>query len=172
MMSKVEVVSRMAALRLHRPVRDQQRARAGIEERARKARQCFRAGLVAGDGVAGGEHHPVGIELELRHLAGGEEAVIEFARLSGKRERQRWLGQSLDLAGDETMGGEIDDAIIGSADARLTVVSLASLRRWMSLAGAPRFCATALSSSAVSGSRGSACASMVRSMPAPCQNSV
>ena len=80
-MSKVEVVSRIAALRFHRPVRDEQRAGAGIEERAGESRQRFRAGLVAGDGVAGGEHHPVRVELELRHLAGGEQAVVGLARL-------------------------------------------------------------------------------------------
>ena len=111
MMSKVEVVSRIAAF-LHRPVRDEERARARIEERARKAGERFRPGLVAGDGVAGGEHHPVGVELELRHFACGEEAVVELARLFRQRERKRRLRQSLDLAGDEPMGGEIDDAVI------------------------------------------------------------
>ena len=115
MRSKVEVVSRVAAFAIDRPVRDQQRARAGIEERARQPRQRFRAGLVARDGIAGGKHHPIGIKLELRHLARGEQAIIELARLLRQRQRQRRLAQSLHLAGHEPMRGKIDDAVIRQA---------------------------------------------------------
>jgi len=41
-------------------MRHQQRPRAGLEERARQSRQRFRARLVARDGIAGGQHDPVG----------------------------------------------------------------------------------------------------------------
>ena len=116
-MSKVDVVSRIAAFDSTAQCETEQRTRAGIEERAGKSRQCLRAGLVAGNGVAGGENDPVGVELELRHLAGGEQAVVEIARLLRQGERKRRLRQSLDLAGDEAVGGEIDDAVIGECGA-------------------------------------------------------
>jgi hypothetical protein len=64
-------------------MRHQQRPRAGLEERARQSRQRFRARLVARDGIAGGQHDPVGIELELRDLACGQQAIVELRRLFG-----------------------------------------------------------------------------------------
>src|SRR4029077_8131803 len=54
------------------PVRDQERARPGVEECPRQARQTVGARLVAGGGIAGGKHHPVRIELECGDLRGGQ----------------------------------------------------------------------------------------------------
>ena len=110
--SKVDVVNRVAA-RGDRPARHQERPRAGIEERSRQARQRFGAGLVTGDGVAGGQHHPVGVGLQLCDFAGGEQPVIEFGLLSRNAQRQRRFGKALDIAGDEPVGGKIYDTVIG-----------------------------------------------------------
>jgi hypothetical protein len=51
-------------------MRDDERSCAGIEECAGKARERFCAGLIFGRCIAGGEDGPIGIELELRNLAG------------------------------------------------------------------------------------------------------
>ena len=66
--------------RIDRPVRDQQRPGARVEKRPREARQCLRTRLVAGDGVAGRQHHPIGIEPQRRDFAGGEQTVVELGR--------------------------------------------------------------------------------------------
>jgi hypothetical protein len=63
-------------------MRHQERPRAGLKERPRRARQRFGAGLGSGDGVAGGQHHPVGVELQLRDFACREQPIVEFGRLS------------------------------------------------------------------------------------------
>jgi hypothetical protein len=94
-------------------VRHQKRARAGIEERARQSRQRFRPRRLARHGVAGRQHHPIGIEFELRHLACGQEAVVAIRRRRRNSERQRRLADALDVAGNEAMGREIDHAVIG-----------------------------------------------------------
>src|SRR5216684_7221474 len=67
--------------RIDRPVRDQQRPGARVEERPRETRQRLRAGLVAGDGVAGRQHYPISIELQLRDFTGGEQTVVELGWL-------------------------------------------------------------------------------------------
>ena len=111
-MSKVEVVSRVAAPMRPTIAIPTAHRRAGIEEGARQARQRLRAGLVAGGGVAGRQHHPVGIELELcTSLAVSRPSSIRGLRRD--RERERRLAQPLHVAGDEPMSGEIDDAVIG-----------------------------------------------------------
>ena len=93
-------------------MRDQQRARTGIEERARQSRQGLGAGLVACDGVAGRQHNPIRIELELGDFTRGEQTVVELRGLIGNGERERGLTQSLDVAGNEAVGGKVDDAVL------------------------------------------------------------
>jgi hypothetical protein len=46
-------------------------ARAPAKKRRRETRQSFGAGLVAGRGVAGGKHGPIGVEFQLRNRARG-----------------------------------------------------------------------------------------------------
>jgi hypothetical protein len=87
MMSNVEVVSRIAALLSTAQCEDEQRTCASIED-ARANLIGFGAGLVAGNGVAGLQHYPVGVELELPYLARGEETVIHIARLLRQRKRE------------------------------------------------------------------------------------
>jgi hypothetical protein len=70
------------------------------------------------DGVPFGRRRPlwprpVGVELELRHFARGEETVVYLARLLRQRERERGPGQPFDVAGDKTVSGEIDHAVLG-----------------------------------------------------------
>ena len=62
-------------------MRHEKRACPAIKECAGQARKCFGPGLAARNRVAGGQYHPVGVELELCNLAGGEEAVVEVAWL-------------------------------------------------------------------------------------------
>ena len=112
-MSKVAVASRVAAFEFDRPVRDQQCAGAGIKERARKSGQRFGAWRVAGNRVAGRQDDPVGIQLELRDLARGEQAVVIGGRLRRNAQRERRLGKTLHVAGYQPMGGEIDNTIVG-----------------------------------------------------------
>jgi hypothetical protein len=50
------------------------------------------AGRISGCGVAGRQHHPVGVELEMRHLARRQQAVVKFGRLLGQRELERRFG--------------------------------------------------------------------------------
>jgi hypothetical protein len=95
---------------IDRPMRNARGA--GVEERARQARQGFRAGLVAGDGFASRQDHPIGIELEPRDFARRQQAVVEIGRLFREAEHQRRLGRSLNVAGNQSMGGEIDDAVV------------------------------------------------------------
>ena len=40
-------------------------------------------------GVAGGEDHPVGVELELGHLRGGQQAVVVLGWFLERRENKR-----------------------------------------------------------------------------------
>jgi len=94
-------------------MRHQQRPRAGIEERSRQPRQRFGTGLVAGNRIAGRQHHPIGIELQLRDFARGEQAVVELGWLFWNAQHQRWFGKPFHVAGNETVRGEIDDALIG-----------------------------------------------------------
>src|SRR5262245_47038383 len=70
-------------------------ARAGIEEGSREPREGFRPRAVARGCVAGRKHHPVGVELELRHLAGREQAVVAVTWGVRGAESQRRLGQPL-----------------------------------------------------------------------------
>ena len=152
-------------------MRNQQRAGAGIEERSRQPRPRFGAGLFTGDGIAGGQNHPVGVEFQLRDFARGQQAVVEFGWLFWNAQHQRGFGEALYVAGDEPVGGEIDDRVIG--ERRTLDGGLAGIAAEMNVGGGnAEIFATALSSSAVSGSCGKAAASLARSTPAPCQKSV
>ena len=101
---------------IHAPVRDNQRSGARIEEGARKARQRFRAGFFWCRRVASGQHHPVGIKLELRDLARGQKPVVELVRHVRERERQGRLRltlvELLQVSRNQPMGGKIDDPIL------------------------------------------------------------
>ena len=96
--------------RIDRPMRNPKRPRACIEERPREPGQRFGAGSVTGNRIARRQHHPIGVELQLRDFAGGQKSIVEFGRLPRNAQHQRRFGKSLDVAGDETMGREIDDA--------------------------------------------------------------
>src|SRR3954451_21866214 len=93
-------------------MRDQECARTGVEERARQSRQGLGAGLVARDGVAGRQHNPIRVELELSDFTCGEQTVVELSGLIGNGERERGLTQSLDVAGNQAVGGKVDDAVL------------------------------------------------------------
>jgi hypothetical protein len=51
-------------LRVDGPVRDEERASAGVKECAAEARIGFGTGGGSGRRVAGGQHDPIGIELQ------------------------------------------------------------------------------------------------------------
>jgi len=74
--SKVEVVSRTAAFESTAQCETRSARGPSVEKGAGQAGQSFGAGFVTGRSVAGGEHNPVSIELQLRdpdlcHLAEG-----------------------------------------------------------------------------------------------------
>ena len=97
---------------------DQERSRAGVEEGARQPRQALAAQPAVGRrGVAGREHDPVGVELELRDLAGVEQPVFVGARRRGRRQRQRRLALALELARQEAVGREGDDPVLAEVRA-------------------------------------------------------
>ncbi|MGY4605700.1 hypothetical protein ACVW16_004112 [Bradyrhizobium sp. USDA 4474] len=76
------------SFRIHCPMRNQQRTCAGVEEATRQSRQRLGARLVAGNRVAGRQHHPICIELELRDLTRREQTVVELGRLIWNRKRR------------------------------------------------------------------------------------
>ena len=107
---------------MHRPVGDENGARAGIEESAAQAGGGFGARAGAGAGVARREHDPVGIELEREDFFHGQQAVAFDARDFRRGQRQRRLRQAIQLAGDQAVRGEDDDleaGQIGVLDRRL-----------------------------------------------------
>jgi len=53
----------------------------------------------------------------LCNFARGEQAIIEFRRRLRKAKHQRRFGNAFDVAGNQTMGGEIDDAVVGQRSA-------------------------------------------------------
>ena len=63
------------------PVGDNKRTSTRIEEGACQARQRLSPGLLRRCCVAGRQHHPVGAEFQLRHFAGGEQAIVQFGRM-------------------------------------------------------------------------------------------
>jgi len=86
---------------------------------------------------------------ELRDFARGEQAVIELRRLFWNAQHQRQFGKPLHVTGDETMGGEIDNAVIGERRRKkamsprsLVSPSLASLWPAPRPPAAPASCAT------------------------------
>jgi hypothetical protein len=104
------------AIDLGLPVRHQKRSPPGIEKCAGEPRQSLRTGPVPGRRVAGREHHPVGIELELGGLARREKPIIERGRIIRQRENKCRFGIQFGELGDftrkQTMGCEVDDAIV------------------------------------------------------------
>src|SRR6266446_2806509 len=98
----------------HRPVRDEQGARARVEEGPRQAREALPAQLaVRGRRVAGREHDPVRVELELGDLGRVEEPVLVGRGRGGRRQGQRGLALALELAGQDPVRGEGDHAEAG-----------------------------------------------------------
>ena len=97
-------------------MRHQQRAGILLCRRPRETRECFRARPIARHGVAGREHDPVGIELELGDLTRGQEPVVEVARLYRNGERQRRLGEVLHVAGNQPVSGKVDNAVVAESN--------------------------------------------------------
>ena len=98
-------------------MRDEQRARPGVKKRTRKPRQ--RLGAIGGPGgrVAGRHDHPIRVEVQLRGLRRGEQAVILLASLGRRRQQQRGLGLVLGeqrgFAREQPVGGEMNHAGAG-----------------------------------------------------------
>ena len=76
-------------------MRDEEGSGASVEERACETREGLRTGLLAASGVASRQHHPIGIELQARHLRGGEQAIVLLGRLIGRRQDECGLGSRL-----------------------------------------------------------------------------
>jgi hypothetical protein len=74
-------------VRFRGPVRDEEGARAGIDEGPREAREGLGVLRRARGGVAGRQDHPVGVELERGDLGGGKVAVVVRAGLVRRQVR-------------------------------------------------------------------------------------
>ncbi len=73
----------------------------------------FRSGAFAGRGVAGREHHPVGVELERQHFVHGQQAAAR-ARCHGRRgHRQGRLVEPVEVARDQAVRREHQYATVG-----------------------------------------------------------
>lgn len=72
----------------------------------------WRARRAARGSVAGGQDHPVGIELESGDLGGGEVAIVELGLLRRWGEDQARLAGAFDLARDSAVGCEMQYAIL------------------------------------------------------------
>jgi hypothetical protein len=92
---------------------DQQRAGSRVEECACQTRQRLGPLYPTGRRVAGRQDDPIGIELEGRNLGCREVSVVALGRRVGRRQKQPRLGVAADLTSKRTMGGEVDDAILG-----------------------------------------------------------
>jgi hypothetical protein len=97
------------------PVRDDERFRSRIEKARARPDNASAPGFFCRR-VASGEHHPIGIEVELRDLARAQEPIVKVAWLVWYRERQgrfrRALGKLLQISRKEPMGREIDDTVL------------------------------------------------------------
>ena len=121
-------------LRMHRPVGDEQRARAGIEECAAETRHSFRAGTGTGGGIAGRQDHPIGVEFEREYPLPSSAARPLHARHLGAVSASAGWVRPLRSPGTSPW---VANATIRKPDKsiRLTLCSLASLPRWSTLAG-------------------------------------
>jgi hypothetical protein len=92
-------------------MRDQKLAHTGVEERFGEAWQAFGAGLAVGRGcIAGGQDHEIGVKRQLRDLRGAEQPVI-VGTWTGRRWQDKYrLGELWQIAGDQPMRGESNDA--------------------------------------------------------------
>src|SRR6266508_5616295 len=123
--------------RAHRPVSDQDCPRAGIKEGPPETGGRLCTGTGARSGVAGRQHHPVGIELECENLLHREQAVALRSGHRRRGERERRLGEPAEVAGNEAVGGEHDNAVFRQTHAShgLLVRRLAEVKnfRWIGL---------------------------------------
>ena len=106
------VMSFTVAVEFDFPMRDEQRPRLRIDEGAREARECLGALRATGSRVAGGEDHPIRVELQPRDLGRGKVAVVLLGGRSRRRQQQARLGIALNLASQRAMRREMHDAVL------------------------------------------------------------
>src|SRR5262245_8676897 len=95
-------------------MRDQNRAGSSVEECARKPRQRLRSPTAFGCRIAGREHDPIGVKLELRDLGCCQQAIVfrpDFLVTSLGRWRQykSRLGEAFNVPSNKAMGSEMYD---------------------------------------------------------------
>ena len=115
-----------AAASSHRPVRDHQPARPGVEEGARQARQRLAAALAArAAGVAGRQDDQVGVELERRAASLAlTKAASAVGAPGGGRDHDRGLGQAGQFARQQRMGRQVHDARTGPSRCRRSAAAV------------------------------------------------
>ena len=98
---------------VHRPVRHRQRARAGIEEGARQAREAFACGRAARPArVACRQNDKIGIQLESDHCRCGQQGTGGAGRIRWRRSNDRGLALAAQLGRQQGVGGELQDAVV------------------------------------------------------------
>lgn len=61
----------------------------------------------------GRQHDPVGVELQCATSLAVKEAIVEFECAFRNAERERGGGEAFHIAGEKTMSGKINDAVLG-----------------------------------------------------------
>ena len=100
-------------LRAHRPVRDEQRAGAGIEERARQPGQRLRAGPVARAVLQADSTTQSASSFNCATSDAVSSPSSTSLGCAGRRQRQRGLAQALDVARNQAVGREIHHSVAG-----------------------------------------------------------
>ena len=96
----------------NRPVGNQQGFGSSIKEGAGEAGQGLGSWFVASRCIAGRHHNPVGIKLEFGDFGSCQQAIIQNRRLGGQREGQGRFAQPLDITSNQSVGGEIYNAVL------------------------------------------------------------
>ena len=96
-----------------RPVGHQHRPGAGEEERPRQTRQAFAAAAdTRAAGVAGGQDHGVGVEIQADDVARRQHRARRIARVRRRGSDDGRLVLAAQLGRQQRMGGEVQDAVV------------------------------------------------------------
>ena len=82
---------------MHRPIGDEQGARAGVKEGAAEAGRCLSSSARSSARITCGQHNPVGIKLELKDFLHRQQTVTRSTRDGWRGQCQRRLCQPIEI---------------------------------------------------------------------------